>query len=130
MIEGLKPRQAAKRSRQLLTGSPSGYDVVFQLFVLLALLVLLLALGFGISMSLLGLPEWIETSTRNTWIHDIATQAVDLSIWFLLVWTLVPVWCTTATILYYERRIRREGYDIEMLAQDVWRADRATRFEI
>jgi hypothetical protein len=47
-----------------------------------------------------------------------------------MLWVLIPVWCTTTTILYFERRIRLEGYDIELLARDMVRSRKESRFEL
>jgi hypothetical protein len=42
----------------------------------------------------------------------------------------VPVWSTVATVLYFERRVAQEGFDIEMLSQDVMRSHRGHRFQL
>jgi hypothetical protein len=52
-------------------------------------------------------------------------RAFDLIPPFLIIWTLLPVWASVITIVYYERKIRLEGYDIDVLASEISRSSRA-----
>ncbi len=133
IIEGISPFKAAKRSAQLLRGDlhvHSGYHTIFALYLTMGFLLLILFLGYGTIMSVIPSAEATLKSIGGTAFGAIVTDAIGLVPLYLALWTLIPVWCTTTTILYYERRIRWEGYDIEALAQDVWRADRRSRFEL
>ena len=60
-------------------------------------------------------------------MRPIVEGVVGLLPYFLSLWVTIPVWAVTVTIIYYERRVRLEGYDIEALAQDVWHPNREDR---
>jgi hypothetical protein len=132
-LEEKRPGAAVSRSIELMRGqgwAPSGYFAIVQLFLVVLILVFLIWLGAQVS---LGLFQSV-TGFRgfNAWpmLSEIVEKALQLMPLFLAVWTIIPVWCTTTTLLYYERRIRLEGYDIFALAREVWRTDRQSRFEL
>lgn len=133
ILEGLPVAKAAKRSRQLLKAvgrHPSGISGVSNLFGMVIVLLVLLAAGIGSGIGILSslgeFNAWLETSVGA----ELGTKVLEIVPTFLSVWLLVPVWAVTTTLIYFERRVRLEGYDIEALAQDVWRADRSHRFEL
>jgi hypothetical protein len=133
VIEGVGPRAAGKRSVALMRGKGpiiSGYGHVWALYIVLFFLSLLIAAGLWGFLSMIGFETRIAASLDNLPYGGVVAKAVGLVPLFLWVWTLVPVWATTVAIIYYERRIRLEGYDIAALAADVWRTDRQTRFEL
>jgi hypothetical protein len=133
VLEGLKPRAAAKRSVELLKGGGaiiSGYSHVWTLYIVLFFVSLLVGAGLGGFLSALNFEERFAPSLANVPYSGLLLKVLGMVPLFLWVWTMVPVWATTIAIIYYERRIRWEGYDIEALAADVWRTDRQTRFEL
>ncbi|MBX3118745.1 MAG: hypothetical protein KF784_06740 [Fimbriimonadaceae bacterium] len=133
VMEGLSPWKASKRSVQLMKGSayvPSGYNTILPLYILMSFLLLILFLGYSALASLVPAGEAFLNAEAGSAVGAVFSQATGLIPLYLALWTLIPVWCTTTTVLYYERRIRWEGFDIEALAQDVWRADRRSRFEL
>jgi hypothetical protein len=133
VIEGLGPRAAAKRSVQLMKGvGPivSGYGHIWSLYVVLFFVSLLVGAGLSGFLAMVGFQDRFASLLDNIPYGGLLIKAVELIPLFLWVWTMVPVWATTIAIIYYERRIRLEGYDIEALAADVWRTDRQTRFEL
>jgi hypothetical protein len=91
---------------------------------------LLVGAGLMGFLSLIGFETRVASALDNLPYGGLVAKAVGLVPLFLWVWTLVPIWATTIAIIYYERRIRLEGYDIEALAADVWRTSRQTRFEL
>jgi hypothetical protein len=99
MLEGAGPWAAVRRSRELARGS------ALRILGLLAIIgVLFLVVLFTIG-GLLG--GFVENSTVTGMISS-----------FLLI-PVYPVFGTLFTALYYDLRIRREGYDIELMAQAV-----------
>lgn len=133
VLEGLGPRAASKRSVQLMKGSgaiASGYGHVWSVYVVLFFVSCLVALGLAGFLAIVGFHDRFASLFDNVPYGGLLINAVELVPLFLWVWTLVPVWATAVAIIYYERRIRLEGYDIEALAADVWRTDRQTRFEL
>lgn len=133
VLENLKPKQAAKRSAELLRSFgaiPGGYGNVWSLYVVLFLLSILVSGGLNGMLALIGFPNRFETYFDNIPYGGLFIEALRLVPLFLWVWTIIPVWATTITLIYFDRRIRLEGYDIEALAADVWRTDRQNRFEL
>ena len=133
VLEGLGPRAASKRSVELMRGRGpivSGYGHVWSLYIVLFFLSLLVGAGLMGFLSLIGFETRVASALDNLPYGGLVAKAVGLVPLFLWVWTLVPIWATTIAIIYYERRIRLEGYDIEALAADVWRTSRQTRFEL
>lgn len=133
LIEEATSRQAAKRSASLLKGGlyhPSGYNNVITFVLVSGLLVGFIFGGIVMSFDAIGIQAWIDDILAGSVFHDLVNAAFNMTPWFLVIWTVVPVWCTATTILYYERRARLEGYDIEALAQDVWRTDKQSRFQL
>ncbi len=133
VLEGLRPREASRRSVALMKRAghiPSGYGNVWSLYLVMFFLTLLIGAGLSGFLSLIGFNDRFATMFDNLPLGGFLLKAIGLLPVFLWVWTIVPVWAATITIIYYERRIRLEGYDIEALAADVWRNDRQTRFEL
>jgi hypothetical protein len=132
-LEGTGTSLAGKRSWALLKGFGihlGGANAVWNLYLLLGLLWLLVYGGISGSLSLFGYPQNIEALVAGLPFAPVIVAGLGLVPMFLALWTLMPVWAATTTIIYYDRRIRLEGYDIEALAEDVWRADRSRRFEL
>lgn len=133
VLEGLKPRAAAKRSVELLRGSGpivSGYGHIWSLYIVLFFVSFLMAAGLSGFLSLIGFESFTASLFDDLPYGGLLIKAVGLIPLMIWVWTMVPIWATSVAIVYYDRRIRLEGYDIEALAADVWRTDRQTRFEL
>lgn len=133
LLEGVGVRDAVKRTRYLMrkhSNQPSGYDTIFLLYLVVIFLLVMIFGGFSMAYSLIPVGDWINSFDILA-RYRTGIEAVLGGIPLLLtLWVLIPVWGTTTTLLYLERRIRLEGYDIETLAKDVWRADRQSRFEL
>lgn len=130
VLERLGAAQACRRSVALMGGTPSGYDAMHMLWAVLGLITLVILGGLFLSLYALGVHDWVEAARPLGPIAEVLDSAVSLLPWFALIWVVVPVWSTTATLLFYERRIRLEGYDIDALAQEIWRAQPESRFQL
>jgi hypothetical protein len=133
VIERLGPMDSVKRSVALMKGTgwhPSGYGAAWMLLTVVGLLLLLLTAGVATSLAILEGADRIRVLGELPVLGALAQKALELLPWFLTIWSLVPLWCTTTTVLYYDRRVRLEGYDIATLAQDAWRLDGTSRFEL
>ncbi len=129
VLDNLKGSEAAKRSKELMRARPyhgSGYDSVWSLYILLALLAGIIFAGSSVISGLLGVENWAAALDLRAW-RPIIQAAIDLVPIYVTLWVSVPVWAVTVTIVYFERRVRLEGYDIEALAADVWHPDRENR---
>lgn len=133
VIEQAKPMAAAKRSAQLLKafGShPSGYGVLFTLICVILILLLLVWPGISAGTAMLSMEDRLESAIGIPYVGSVLIFVVRMAPLYLTVWVLAPVWCATTTILYYERRVRVEGYDVQALAKDAHRHQKSTRFEL
>lgn len=133
LLEGCTSREAIRRSKALMKGgkgTESGYNALISMGMILFFLFLFLTMGFYSALGIISADDGIQRALQGTILATIIVPVLQLLPWFLATWVLVPVWSTITTILYYERRVRYEGFDIEALAQDVWRSDNTTRFEL
>ena len=122
VLEGLGPRKVSKRSRQLLKRvgyHPSGTGTVWSAFFLIAFIALVLEVGLLFFSEILNLPDRLASLLSSVPGEPLFLRAFDLVPSYLVLWTLTPVWATVITIVYYERKIRLEGFDIDALAAEI-----------
>lgn len=128
ICEHLTPKAASQRSHYLMRGSlgqTSGYGNLIHVYMLLFLIVLMLAVSLGTTFSLVE--GFIPGFILNADLTRLLVGALPLYFGLLFV---TPIWATGVTILYFERRVRLEAYDVQNLAQDVWRTNKGARFEL
>jgi hypothetical protein len=140
VIEGEGGKIAGKRSRQLLnvpkdknpivrTHGP-GHAAVWNLYLLLGLIACaLLGSIYGVAF-IFDLPTHLSNALPAGWVKTLVMSAAGLLPIYFTIWVLIPVWATALTVIYYERRIRLEGFDIECIAQHIKIHDRASRFNV
>jgi hypothetical protein len=130
LIENASPKEAIKRSAHLLkshrtAGTPLGFTC--SLWLLLALIGLSFYFGFGLAIDLSGAVAWIASQSSLGIFREaleIMLEAIPL---FVAVWILTPLWAAASSVLYYDRRVRVEAYDIHVLAQAVQITDTDSR---
>jgi hypothetical protein len=133
VIEGLGLNAARKRNRELMKAQlfhPSGYGHATTISFLTYFLVVVIWGGVG---TVIGLAE--PGTVLNEWLrgnaaHDLALAVVQYLPLYVTLWTVIPVWCAGATLLYFERRTRIEGDDVEALARDLGKHVKKNRFEL
>lgn len=133
VIENLRARAAARRSVELMNSRlyhPSGYNAALGMFALISVVGLFVFSGIWGCLQVVDLPGMLRQIFSGAAAHDFVLQALNSLPWFLTIWILVPIWCTNATILYYERRTRLEGFDIEALAEDLKAHAKQNRFDL
>ncbi len=133
VIEKLGIRAAARRNRELMRQSKihsSGYSHAGTISILTYLLVLFIWGGSYSVTGMINVQARIDEWLRGSAWHELASSTVKFLPLFVTLWTVIPVWCAAATLLYYERRTRVEGYDIEALAQDLSKHVKKNRFEL
>lgn len=133
VLEDLRVGEAAKRSSQLMKPDAfrvGGVGAVWLLYLLMGFLYLFLRGGVGASLHEIGFASAVHHWVASLPFSGLISEAVGLLPQFLVIWMLGPVWAATTTILYFDRRIRLEGYDIDALAEDVWRHQKSHRFEL
>lgn len=114
--------EAIRRSRRLLRRAnyhPAGTDAVVGSQVLLSFIALLLFFGILVGFELIGVSQYIDSLFGPGVLRTLILTAFDMVPAFLAIWTLLPAWSTISTLIYYDRRVRLEGYDIESLAAQI-----------
>lgn len=130
VLEDLAPSPAAKRSRDLQKNHPmqgSGAGPILSVYTLLGFVAFVMVGGMSLIQELL--PFNGDDFLGGLPLGPLWTEAYTLLPVFLTMWTLIPVWASVVTISYYDRRIRLEGFDIEMLAKEISRG-RTSRFDV
>jgi len=133
VIEGLPALRSGRRSRELMKSHGrhgSATSSMWGVYALLAFAYIAITSGLTLMLSLLGVRATLEGLLIDVPFMPVLLSAFDLTPSFLGLWTLIPAWATCITIIYFERRVRLEGYDIESLAQDLNREGRSNRFAI
>jgi hypothetical protein len=133
VLENLGPAKAGRRSRELLKPAPyhpSGISSMYGLYLLIAFFATVLLGGIYASAGILGLDDMVDRLTAGMFLRPLLLEAFDLAPIFVTIWTLLPVAATTVTILYFDRRVRLEGYDIEVLGRDLARNSRTNRLQL
>lgn len=133
VVEGLGHRATARRSVALMKATPwqpSGYSAAWLIAACVGLLLVLLLPGLSAGLGWIGISGEVHLAPTVPLLDQILSRAIVQVPAYLAIWTLVPVWCAGITILYFERRVRLEGYDIEALAGDVRHTDKRSKFEL
>lgn len=103
VLERESTSTAFSRSRELVDGQ---FGHVLATLALLAVIVFGLMIGLGVALGIAA--EFMEIEERSTDLMlDVALTA------------LYPLFSVGGTLLYYDLRIRKEGFDLEMMAQDL-----------
>jgi hypothetical protein len=121
ILEDLPPAQSAKRSGSLMGFRKhlgSGSAAIWGLYSLLFIAGLIVWGGGELVMNLLGLRAVIEEQTLGWTAQPVVLAVLQWAPIYAAVVVLVPAWAAACTVIYYERRVRVEGFDIEVLAQD------------
>ena len=66
---------------------------------------------------------WEEETTFNDILYDWMSRAP----WLAISAITYPLWAAVVTVLYYDLRVRNEGFDLQLLAQGV--GSDTSRFE-
>ena len=122
VVEDLEPKESLARSRELMkrNGSQAGGGQTFWYAAFLFFIIDTLFEG--------GILAAVELTGARTALYDLVAgwplgsvfaTAITYIPSFLATWVLVPAMASVVTVLYFERRIRREGYDIENLAAQI-----------
>lgn len=129
--EGVSAKVATRRAKQLLAPvGPTGRGTAAGLLVVTVFLQILLWLAFGIPADLLR--DFLIAQGVDSGNMFLRTLYEVLNIFgayasFVLVH---PILIAGITLIYFDRRVLVDGFDIELLAQDIWKNDRAVTFDI
>ena len=133
VIEDVDGKNASRRSTWLMKaqwGHVSGVSTLFNAYGLMFLTGGIEWIGIEATFGAFDLERHVQDLVSGSPIGGILESAFGLLPSFLVVWTVLPIWATCVTILYYERRIRLEGLDIEVLAEEIGKSGRTSRFDV
>ena len=106
-LENTRARQGMRRSWQLTKGS------AWRVFGIMLLLSLMVAIISAVPTYLIGFA--IPLLVRDLAIQTVINQSLSSAVGILL----TPIQLITTTLLYYDLRVRKEGFDLELLAQQI-----------
>jgi hypothetical protein len=132
-IEGLNGVNASKRSAYLLKPHlkhPSGTPNFLLCMMYIGFAGLIEWSGFTAILELLQAGEHVQGFVSGIPFEGVFVSAYFLVPPFITIWTLLPIYATCVTLVYYERRIRLEGLDIEILAAETQRLGASNRFDV
>ena len=127
LLEGTSMRVGFRRSRELISGRRWRVaGTVIAIFLLSVAIGFILRTVFAFLLVLIGLEgvgnfrETIEWMT----LWKLPTKLSDLRLSYTLMYLInlgidtftIPIWVIGFTRLYFDQRIRKEGFDIEMMA--------------
>jgi hypothetical protein len=113
MIEGQSTGSSLGRSIKLGGGNwhRVGAIMLFAYFISLSLLAALtLPVALGLEWFSISSVEFAQTPAGDA-IYSAFTQIANV--------LSLPIWAVSFTLLYLDNRVRKEGYDMELLAQEV-----------
>lgn len=127
ILENADPKTALRRSRELLKRVPyhtAGSETVISLWLVMLLVGGVLFASILTIWNLLGVQGWLANLLGGGLWGAMLLPALGYVPLFFALWAVTPFWAVGATLLYYDRRVRLEAYDIDVLAKDVLLADR------
>jgi hypothetical protein len=111
MLERRGPIEAMGRSRQL---ARAAWGRIFGVLLILVLIILIPSLAFGVAAGAMGMMDGAESGfAEGLGLGFVLMQLVSTLI-SALVTPLVPI---GVLLLYYDRRVRAEGLDLEIATQ-------------
>lgn len=133
VIEDVGIRAASARTKTLMkpiNNQPNGTGVIGAMYAISLLVYVVISVGLGSVLMFFNVEGLVRTWANHSMGEPLLTTAVDLIPDFCALWALLPFWAIVMTVLYYERRIRVEGFDIEQLAEEIGRDGRTNRFNV
>lgn len=112
-LRGEGARAACRRSRRLMGGAgnvPSGYSTVWAVYGVLAIAAIAETSGIALAREILPFAAFVPGA-------GLFGEALSLAAPFVVAWTLLPLWGAAVAVMDGERRVRKEGYDVELLAR-------------
>ncbi len=107
VLEGASPWEAIRRSWSLTQGHAGrAFGVLVSLFLVEILITILLGVVVGVPAGLVGI-----TSGAGIAIRDVGTLVIGVLV--------APILAAGITLLYFDLRVRKEAFDLELLTQQM-----------
>ena len=122
IVEGVSSKTALRRSRLLIRRRrhiPDGYPALFLTWIICLFMWGLLYVGIDLVLMLAGVTGWVESLGGRSITMAILVEGLSALPSFLALWLLVPFLSCSFVTIYFDRRIKIEGFDIETMARDV-----------
>ena len=122
VIEKLDAKASMKRSRSLMgyhRGHPSGSSVTFSIGFLLLLVGAPLLVSLMAVLELTQVSEFLRRGSVPLAVGQMLDGLIRGVPWYLTLWLLLPLWSCAMTVLYYDRIVRYEAYDVSMMLEDI-----------
>lgn len=127
---------AFRRAKELMkptkgTGLDQPHSSLFSLTVLTFFTLVLIGSGVASVAGMLNIDRLINELATYVPFSDIWVAFISMLPIYASILLIFPVYAATSTLLYFERRVRREGFDIKVLAMEAVRAaQKKTRFSV
>jgi hypothetical protein len=130
LSEGLGPINAMRRSAKLMAGQGSPGGTVISLLLLTMLLQLLLWFSLQLPASIAE--EYLMSQGLAAGSVAMKTLYAALSMFggFASFILTHPFFVAGIALIYFNRRVAAEAFDIDLLAQDIWKHDRSVDFDL
>ncbi|MBL8059964.1 MAG: hypothetical protein JNK63_04515 [Chthonomonas sp.] len=122
LLENAPNHEAPRRSIQLLRtyrGAGSGDDSIVAIGLSLTLLGLCFWGGIEAIYGTLGVIPWLTNVLGRHWWGEIAMSLATGLPYLFAFWVIVPIYSVGTTLVFFERKIRLEGYDISLLHDEL-----------
>ena len=108
IVENLKARKGMSRSKSLASGN---LGKIFSVGFLIIVISWVVGIPLGIAGGTLGKALFSNNMMLMTFVHQLASIAAQILV--------VPIGAIAYILLYYDLRIRKEGFDLQMLANSI-----------
>jgi hypothetical protein len=108
VVEDLKATKGMSRSKALASGN---LGKIFSVAFLVFLLTLVVSMVAGYAGAFLGRIVFPGNMTLNVFFNQLVSVIAKILV--------VPIGATAYILLYYDLRIRKEGFDLQMLAESI-----------
>ncbi len=129
VFEDIGARAAKRRSKLLMKKYPfhgNANSALFIVWVIVLIIGLALIGGFTVLVSFIAATPFYQGLAFSGTGGVLLKTLIEMLPTFLTAWLLVPLYATTTTVLYFDRRVRIEAFDIRTLTEDIEHADRRT----
>ena len=127
LMEGKSIRVGLWRSRELIRGKRwRVVGTVLSIFLLSIVIGIVLRVTFAFPLTFTGLEGLGDFFENVRWMvsWELPTNLSELHLSYVLMYLIklgidtfiLPIWVIGSTLLYFDQRIRKEGFDIEVMA--------------
>lgn len=136
VTEDITARKIFKRNSELLSQVKignvvvhrSGKELMGQIWGTIFLLAVVSGFGYGALLSLFDISTEAQRMFQNDGTSAIVRSVITMIPWFLALWCGVCIWSVAIAVVYFDRRIRLEGLDIDLLAKEANHRTRGSDF--